>query len=372
MKTAAIINDFNIVGIGEKALFSGIRARTGADQIVAVMNGDFTETGLPAVKDRYIRAKELIRSGADLAVELPVYCTWMSGDGQAFAAVALLEKMGCIDELILPFVTEDENFVEKLVRLFFEEPAVYQKEFKRLRAQGCSICEAQIGAGEKCIPGAGDFLSYPVNLLTVELAKSLKKFYSSITPVFYFMAEGPHQEILPTPGSGTRIDWDDALGSLIMEKLYEMSPKDRENKLNDIYGGYEADTKRILSFLPEKGEALSFRKFSQDISTRKKTEEDMRCYLLRFLLDFRGMDNSICGLYTYILYIRILGMGENAGELLEVLKKSSRLPVFSEDIPADIVKNSHELKDECKEKLVLFDYKAHELYRKIKEGSLKN
>lgn len=177
MKTAAIINAFNIIGTREKALFSDIRARTGVDQVVAVMNGDF--------------------------------------------------------------------------------------------------------------------LSYPVNLLTVELAKSLKKFYSSITPVFYFMAEGPQQEILPDPGSGNRIARDDALGALIMEKLYEMSPKDSENKLNDIYGGYEADTKRILSCLPENGGTLSFRKFSQDISTRKKTEEDMRCYLLRFLLDFRGMDNSI-------------------------------------------------------------------------------
>lgn len=367
MKTAAIINDFNIIGMREKDLFSGIRARTGADQIVAVMNGDFTETGFPAVKDRYVRAKELISAGADLAVELPVYCTLMSGDGQAFAAVALLEKMGCIDELILPFVSEDENFVEKLVRLFFEEPIEYQKEFKRLRAEGCSICQAQIGAGEKCIPGAGDFLSHPVNILTVELAKSLKKFYSSIIPVFYFMEQGPEQEILPDSGSGSRVGWDDALGSLILEKLYEMPPEDREKKLNDIYGGYEADTKRILSCLPEKREVLSFRKFSQDISTRKKTEEDMRCYLLRFLLDFRGMDNSICGLYTYILYIRVLGMGENGEELLDLLKKSSRLPVFSEDLPADIVKNGHELRDECKEKLVLFDFKAHELYRQIKE-----
>ena len=56
MSVAGIICEYNPFPEGHKYMIQKVREKTGADTIVAVMNGDFVQRGAPAVVDKYTRA----------------------------------------------------------------------------------------------------------------------------------------------------------------------------------------------------------------------------------------------------------------------------------------------------------------------------
>ena len=80
MKICACICELNPFHNGHEYLLRETRRLTGADYIVAVMSGDFVQRGLPAICDKYSRAKQALMGGADLVVELPVMYATASAD----------------------------------------------------------------------------------------------------------------------------------------------------------------------------------------------------------------------------------------------------------------------------------------------------
>ena len=72
MKTAGIIAEYNPFHNGHKYHLEEVRRQTGADYLIIVMSGDFTQRGIPAVINKYSRARMALDAGADLVLELPV------------------------------------------------------------------------------------------------------------------------------------------------------------------------------------------------------------------------------------------------------------------------------------------------------------
>ncbi len=82
MADLGMICEVNPFHGGHQYLIDSARA-SGAERIVCVMSGNTVQRGEFAVTDRYRRAEILVRSGADLVLELPF--PWSSGSAERFA-----------------------------------------------------------------------------------------------------------------------------------------------------------------------------------------------------------------------------------------------------------------------------------------------
>lgn len=72
MKVTGIIAEYNPFHKGHAYHIQKAKELTGADYIIVVMSGDFTQRGMPAILDKYTRARMALACGADLVLELPV------------------------------------------------------------------------------------------------------------------------------------------------------------------------------------------------------------------------------------------------------------------------------------------------------------
>ena len=99
MKVCGIIAEYNPFHNGHEKQIQEAREITGADKIIVIMSGDFTQRGCPAFIDKYERTKMALKGGADLVIELPLYYSVGSAEFFASGSVALLDKLGVTDTL---------------------------------------------------------------------------------------------------------------------------------------------------------------------------------------------------------------------------------------------------------------------------------
>ena len=125
MRAAGIICEYNPIHNGHVRQIEYARTN-GADVIVCVMSGSFTQRGEFAIADKYTRAKAAIKAGADVVFELPFPFSSMSAEFFARAGVYILSRLGvdticfgheCDDIDILykaATVLSNREFIEKL------------------------------------------------------------------------------------------------------------------------------------------------------------------------------------------------------------------------------------------------------------------
>ena len=106
-----------------------------------------------------------------------------------------------------------------------------------------------------------------------------------------------------------------------------------------------------------------YEKLSDALVNQNYSEEDLRRYLLRVLIGVRHEEISICGLYSYALYVRVL-RGNKA--VYDQIEQSSWIPVFKEEKKEDAEKViQSEKRDDSRKMLLELDRKAQELYESV-------
>lgn len=93
MKVTGIICEYNPLHSGHIHQLRVAR-ESGADCIIALMSGSFTQRGEPAVFGKYHRAEAALLGGADLVVELPYPFSASSAEFFASAGVSILTRLG--------------------------------------------------------------------------------------------------------------------------------------------------------------------------------------------------------------------------------------------------------------------------------------
>lgn len=340
MKTAAIINEFNTNDPVREKWIRQLRAQNGPCRIIALMSGDFTQQGFPAVKDKYARAAQAIAEGADMVLELPVYSCLSSPDTYAFAAVSLLESLHCIDTLYLACDTKDTDLLRQTAHFLFAENIQYQKTLKNLRLTGMSFYDAQAAAAEKFIPGAGQILKSRQNAFAVEYIRALMRLYSRTTPCLVSGTLKASPDASP-----------ETLGYLttLLNYTLERGPKD----LDEISGGTAALTDAIRQHQPAYD---TFEDFCRRLATPSRSPANIRRYMLSAILNLHKSDMALCRLYSFALYIHILAINTDTKEILQDLKDRTRLPMIYQGQPTDNALSP------AARRMFAFDQRAHVLY----------
>ncbi|MGL5256514.1 MAG: nucleotidyltransferase family protein, partial [Proteocatella sp.] len=72
MRTVGIVAEYNPFHLGHKYHINTAKEKTNSDYAVVVMSGNTVQRGDFSIIDKFTRAKEAVKNGADLVLEIPV------------------------------------------------------------------------------------------------------------------------------------------------------------------------------------------------------------------------------------------------------------------------------------------------------------
>lgn len=192
MKIAGIICEYNPFHLGHQYQLNWIRQQLGSDAaIVCVMSGNYVQRGLPAMWDKYTRARAAIAAGADVVLELPLTKVLQSAEGFAQGGVEILDRFG-VDNLCFGAECGNGDTLMNLARRW-EDPTV-TAALKEYLAQGLPYASArQMAVGDDT-----GVLREPNNILGLEYCRALLARGSKIQPLVIRRRGDYHSEI-PDP-----------------------------------------------------------------------------------------------------------------------------------------------------------------------------
>ena len=146
MKICGIVAEYNPFHNGHKYQINKVKEEFGADGIVAVMSGNFIQRGLPALFDKWTRAKMALQNGVDLVIELPTYYAVSSAEYFATGAVSILNSLGVINDMCFGASTTDIDTLKRIANVLFLEPEGFKKLLRSDLKRGASFPIARSNA----------------------------------------------------------------------------------------------------------------------------------------------------------------------------------------------------------------------------------
>lgn len=398
MTIAAIIAEYNPFHNGHDYMIKKLKEETGADYVIAVMSGDFTQRGIPGIADKHTRAKMAVSCGVDAVFELPVRFATASAELFATGSVALFNALSCID--YLAFGSECGNLSDfaKASELLSDEPEEFKEHIQKNLRNGLSYPKAFAQAVKdsgKTSSVSADLLEHPNNLLGVEYMKALKKLASVIKPhTITRTGTGYHDAHTSfSKDSGTLIASASAIRSALTSKTGTIAlaqpllPADAYRVFAESYGvtapvtlddfslllstRIAAETKesladffdvpkeladRIYSF---RDEFMTFTDFISAIKHKQFTYARINRALLHILLGLKENAASPDTAALLVPYARLLAMKKSASPLMKEMKEHSQIPVITKPADARKVLTENALS------MFLEDVAAADLYNRI-------
>ena len=355
MKVVGIVAEYNPFHNGHAYHIRKAKEVTGSDYCIVVMSGDYTQRGVPAMIDKYTRAKMALLNGADLVLELPVLFATSSAEGFAGSAVSLLNATGVVTDICFGSECGNIEKLTKIAKVLLEEPDEYKDVLKRELKNGLSYPMARNTAlqGLDC----WDFdslkiLSMPNNILGIEYIKALFKTDSKMNPVTIQRTGNNYNDItlselyssaLAIRSSIATTDNLENIFSEVPENVYDIM----KEKQNVSFPLVPDDFSEMLHYklLREKEDGFSqyldvssdlsdrivnnvyqyknFESFCDLLKTKNMTYTRISRSLLHILLDIKASEDMSPS------YLRILGINKEAGELSKSIKENCTLPLIS-------------------------------------------
>lgn len=180
MKITAIIAEYNPFHNGHLKQLKKAKRETGADALVVIMSGSFTQHGDLCIADKYTRAEWAIKAGADLVLELPTVYSLSTAKHFAEGAIKTLSMLG---EFTLSFGTEsdelqDLNMAAEFMRSESKDMSNLLKGFLN---EGYSVAKSRTMALDIIRPDIANMLQAPNNILAVEYMKAGAKYKDKIS-----------------------------------------------------------------------------------------------------------------------------------------------------------------------------------------------
>ena len=346
MKISAVICEYDPFHCGHEYMLGEMR-RQGATHILAIMSGNFTQRGEPAMFDKYTRTRAALACGADLVAELPVSFACAGAQRFALGGAAIADGLGVVEELCFGSGSgEMSALTAAAVALSADE---VQSGIRKYLQCGMTYAAAREKAVYDHIGEAAQVLHEPNDILATEYISALRSMGSEIKPAAVLRKGAPHGSDKP--------DGCFASASYIRSQL--LSGNDIRNLLPkaayDIFskpefpypsGGrmkaleaavlYRLRTMTIqeLSALPDISEGLENRLYCairssgsvEELISSVKTKRYTHARIRRIIM-YALIGSQKQTLPAKPAYIRILGMNGRGREILSAAKGRASLPV---------------------------------------------
>ena len=171
MKICGVICEYNPFHLGHEYQLREAKKRSGADAVVYVMSGCFTQRGEAAILPPALRAKHAVLCGADAVIALPVVFSAASAEIFARGAIRLLCSLPGFDCLSFGAEHADGDFYAAAEIL--NDERAYIEKTKEFLSRGFSFAAARAESLKDT--AAYPLLSSPNDILGLEYARALLK-----------------------------------------------------------------------------------------------------------------------------------------------------------------------------------------------------
>lgn len=192
MRVCGVIAEYDPFHKGHERHLRLARERTGADYILCVMSGFYTQRGMPALLPPDVRARMALLCGADAVVQLPAAFSLREGDGFAGAGVEILNSLGCVDFLSFGCETADVPLLQEAALVLEEKDAAFEEAIRAHLEQGLSYAAAQGKALEERMGEKARELTQPNAALALGYLRAMLRLHSRMEPCVIHRADDYH------------------------------------------------------------------------------------------------------------------------------------------------------------------------------------
>ena len=384
MITTAVIAEFNPFHKGHAYLLSEAKRITGADRIIVIMSGNFTQRGDVAICDKFSRAGSALLCGADLIIELPFAYATAPAENFALGAVSILNKINKGTNIIINYLVfgsecGDISTLTECAEVLRNESDEFKNILNEELKKGASYPLARERAFAKCCPKALSLS--PNNILGIEYINALSRLKSSIKPVTikrlgmdYNSEDLEDGLVLDINPGQTAPDTVNDKNNFISATAFRKAIKDAKNSaeifkfisensspevaeimsecisksfpifnddaseyfayallsnrdfLNDFADFNEAFSNRISNLLDSSNFIASdINTLIGNIKTKNITEARIKRALIHLLAGYTKVSEKQAidaAKYSEIGYIRVLGLNSKGGNLIKDIKKA--------------------------------------------------
>ena len=346
MKSVGIIAEYNPFHNGHKYHLEKSMENSGADVSVAVISGNFTQRGEPALLDKWTRAEIAVKNGVNLVVELPVLFAANNAGYFAKGGVEIFENLGCD---YISFGSESGNIDELLniSRETYKYRGEIDQAVRDAVKNGESYPKAQMEAVSRLLgEETSRVFDSPNNLLALEYLRFIKRAkpltikrkgsgyhelapkenIASATGIRAMLTGGEDISGLVPPITvemlakyKSKIGTPDELFPLIVEKIILSTSRE----LNSIFGAEEGlgnKMKANVRYWKNMDELI------YDLKSKRYTRTRIARLLIMTLL---GASRETVKMAQN--YIRVLALDEIGAKYLKEIKKSEgcKLPIIT-------------------------------------------
>ena len=393
MKILGIVAEYNPFHYGHLYHLNRSKEIIKPDYVIAIMSGNFTQRGEPALFDKWTRTKMALKNGIDAIIELPISYACQSAELFALGAMQLLDACNIITHISFASESGSLDPIYKIARILANEPAIYKKHLRHFLNKGLSYPNARNNALayfaddlNMTKKDLNHLLQSPNSILGIEYIKAIIRINSNIDPVTFARKDAQYHDskLKGKISSATAIrnklkttQCHECVRSTLPKSSYDIMTeaisKGRGPVFLDdfeqlILGTLRTMTAKQISEIMDVVEGLENRikRASQDYDTIDKILENTitRRYvgtriqrilintLIRVTTDRIKTFNESVG----PRYIRILGFKKDSQILMNKLKRSANLPI--------ITKSTHFQRsdDELLREMFLLDTLSTDLY----------
>lgn len=377
MKICACVAEYNPFHLGHKKHLDYMREVLGAEKIIVIMSGNFTQRGDIAVLDKFTRARHAVEAGADLVLELPTPFATANAEIFAKGAINILNSLGVVDGICFGVESGEKKDYILLADALNDESREFKKALKEQLDKGISLAKAKFEAVKSISENEYDqnLVSSPNNILGLEYTKAILKLKSNMD-IFPMKREGDHNDESLKKGitSATSIrkvlrtgrKWKlrksvpkfvyKDLGkypymfeSLVLASVFKQSTKEMA-KICDCTEGLE---NRIKAFSKDN---LDLETLVEKVSTKRYTKTRIRRILTANLLGINKYDLE--DFLEEKLYAKVLAVKEQSKSLISLISSNSSIPVLTRKSDVEKLKKTSA---RCYE----FDVLANDIYNLV-------
>ena len=353
MKTIGIICECNPFHGGHKYLIEQAR-ESGADAIICVMSGNFVQRGEAAVLSPHARAEILVKSGADVVVELPFPYAASSAEFFGRAGVEILERLG-VDEVWFGTETGDLRVLWRYAEV--AESEEFQVAYAEAAEREGGTASAYFSILSKM---AGAAACEPNDILAISYLRAIRSLGANIRPVTVKREGSGYSEKEITDGkfpsaTALRRAWEEreieAIAPYLPKACREVSlreereqnaPATLKNAEDLVLGMLSLTPQRELEVYAGLGGGLAGRiceaakksdtidAFWANCATKKYPDARIRRGVLSALLRVKEED-----LRAPVSYVRLLAANDTGRVFLSLARRASDLTVVTRqtDLP---------------------------------------
>ena len=185
-KVVGIVAEYNPFHNGHHYHIKESKQKAGADAVVAVISGNFTQRGEPSITNKWSKAYMALCGGVDLVIELPTIYAISSAENFARGAIKILDSLKIVNSISFGAENDDIGALSGIANVLSEEPKEYKTILNHELKKGESFPKARENALMMYlndIKRYANILKGSNNILAIEYLKILKEQKSNLEPI---------------------------------------------------------------------------------------------------------------------------------------------------------------------------------------------